>query len=140
VRAVQLDGFADLFQHELPVSFQIVAGQALGAAGYHDGVKELHANALGKLVQHQVKAMVKTPDDGCIGFIAFTWRVEMEYLADRAPRRRDIISLDAFWRSVKLGQAPGLAERPVSRRAGAGIENLTPQMGGNNSFPPYTSF
>jgi len=47
VRAVQRHGFADLLQHELPVSFQIVAGQALGAARNQDRVKELHANALG---------------------------------------------------------------------------------------------
>jgi hypothetical protein len=44
---VQLDGFADLFQNELPVSFQVVAGQALGAARNQDRIKELHANALG---------------------------------------------------------------------------------------------
>jgi hypothetical protein len=74
---VQFYGFAYLFQHELPVSFQIVASQAFGPSRNHDGVKELHANAPGEFVQHQVKAMVKTPDDGCIGFISCPWRIEM---------------------------------------------------------------
>jgi hypothetical protein len=101
VRAVQLNGFADLFKHELPVSFQIGAGKALGAAGNHDGVKKLHANPLGKFVQHQVKAMVKTPDDGCIGFISCAWRVEMEYLANKTPRDGTLYSRMRFWRFVK---------------------------------------
>jgi hypothetical protein len=44
---VQLHGFADLFQNELPVSFQVVAGQALSAAGNKNGIKKLYANAFG---------------------------------------------------------------------------------------------
>jgi len=86
MRAVQLDGFADLFQHELPVSFQVVAGQAPGAARHQDRIIELHANALGQFMQHQVKTMVETPDDGCIGLISCPGRFEMEYLANKAPR------------------------------------------------------
>lgn len=47
MRSVQLDRFADLFQNELPVSFQFIASQALCASGNQDGIKKLHANALG---------------------------------------------------------------------------------------------
>jgi hypothetical protein len=91
VRSVQLDGLAHLFQHELPVSFQIIAGQALGASGNQNRIKKFHANALGQFVEHHVKTMVKTPDDRGIGFIPCPWRFKMEYLANKAPRRRDII-------------------------------------------------
>lgn len=93
MRPVQLHGFADLFQNELPVSFQVVAGQALCASGHQDRINMLCANALDQLAEHQVKTMVKTPDDRGIGFIPCPWGVEMKYLANKTPR--DII-LSAF--------------------------------------------
>jgi hypothetical protein len=79
-------GFTDLFQDELPVSFQVVTGQALGAAGNQNGIKKFHADAFGEFVEHHVKTMVETPDDGSIGFIPFPWGIEMEYLTNKAPR------------------------------------------------------
>jgi hypothetical protein len=39
---------------------------------------------------------------------------------------------------VKIGQ-PRQSSRAL-RQPAPGIENLTPQIDGNNSFPPYTSF
>jgi hypothetical protein len=83
---MQLHGFPDLFQNELPVSFQVVAGQALGASGNQNGIKKFHADAFGQFVKYHVKTMVETPDDCGIGFIPCSWRVEMEYLANKAPR------------------------------------------------------
>jgi len=73
LRAMEPDGFTNLLKNKLPVGFQIVSSQTLGAPGNHDGIKELHANTFGELVQYHVKTMVKTPDDGCIGLIAFSW-------------------------------------------------------------------
>jgi len=83
---MQLDRFADLFQNELPVSFQVVAGQALCASGNQNGIKKFHADAFSELVEHHIKTMVETPDDRGIGFIPCPWRFEMEYLANKAPR------------------------------------------------------
>jgi hypothetical protein len=83
---MELHGFADLLQHKLAFGFQIVAGQALGAASNQDWVKMHYANALGKFVQHQVKTMVEAPDDRGVGFVSRPWRVEMEDLANKAPR------------------------------------------------------
>jgi hypothetical protein len=91
MRTVQLHGLADLFQNELPVALQVVAGQALCAPGNQDGIKKFHADALCEFVEHHVKTMVKAPHDRGIGFIPSPWRFEMEYLANKAPRRRDII-------------------------------------------------
>jgi hypothetical protein len=84
--------------------------------------------------------MVETPDDGGIGFIPCPWRFEMEYLANKAPRRWDIIQSDAFSPSLKIGQNPGRRMVVLLPGLAVEIENLTPQIGWNNSFPPYTSF
>jgi len=79
-------GFADLFQHELAFGFQIVTGQAFCAASNQDGLKMEHANALGEFVENQVKTMIEAPDDRSVSFISVPWRVEMEDLANKAPR------------------------------------------------------
>ena len=83
---MELHGFADLLKHKLAFGFQIVAGQALCAASHQNRVEMHYINALGELVEHQIKAMVEAPDNRCIGLISCPWRVEMEDLANKAPR------------------------------------------------------
>src|SRR4051794_35861690 len=143
MRAVQLHRFADLFQDELPVSFQVVAGQALCAAGNQNGVKKFHADALCEFVEHHVKTMVETPDDRRIGFIPFPWGVEMEYLTNKAPRVGTLYSRMLFSRSVKIGHDRG-CRIGLFHAATAGRTRKSPpkksQNRWNNSFPPYTSF
>src|SRR6185312_6171736 len=80
------NGFANLLENKLAVGFQIVSSQALGAPGNHDGIKKFHADTFCQLVEHHVKTMVEAPDDGCVSLVSISWRVEMQYLSNEAPR------------------------------------------------------
>lgn len=54
--------------------------------------------------------MVEAPDDRGIGLVSCPWRVEMKYLANKAPRSRHYI-VGCCWLSVKIGEDPAIASR-----------------------------
>jgi hypothetical protein len=83
---VQANGFSNLVQHELPVGFAVLPGQALGSAGNTYPVRVEQAGALDQLIQCEFKAIVKTPDNGCVTFVSFARQILMKYFTNGAPR------------------------------------------------------
>src|SRR4029077_17653967 len=84
--AMEAHGCPDLFQHKLAVRLIFVASKALSAPCDKNGIEKRYTKALGQFPEHQVKAMVKAPDNRGVTGISFLWRLEMKYLANGAPR------------------------------------------------------
>jgi len=79
-------GAAKLLEDKLTVGLGVFPGQTPGATGNAYRIKRIDVEPLDQLAQRLLKTMVEAPDDGCIGVIAFSWRIEMKYLANTAPR------------------------------------------------------
>jgi len=78
VRAVQLDGFLDLFEKEDPVAFVMGRGQGFGATRHNDEIGVDDPDPLQKFAEHQIEAVVEASHDHGIAMIMLGWGIEVE--------------------------------------------------------------
>ena len=78
VRAVQLDGFLDLFEKEDPVAFVVGGGQRFRAARHNDGIGVDDADPFQKFAENEVEAVVEASHDHGIAMILLGWGTEVE--------------------------------------------------------------
>ena len=78
VRAMQLDGFLDLFEKEDAAAFVLGRGQGFGAPRHNDEIGVDDADPFQKFAEHQIEAVVEASHDHGIAMIMLGWGIEVE--------------------------------------------------------------
>src|SRR5438270_5645035 len=78
IGAVQPDALFDLLEHELAIALVIGRGERLRAPGNLDRVGVVYTDALQKLAESRVEAIIEAPDDRRVALVFLARRVEVE--------------------------------------------------------------
>jgi hypothetical protein len=76
---MKANGFPNLIEHELSVSFMFRRRHTLRAAGNLDGIGIHHPNPLQEFAKSKFKPVIEAPQDSGVAMILFARSIEVEY-------------------------------------------------------------